>query len=173
MAKADVLLWGGLQTGAWGNQDHRAYGFAAEAGYQLKNVKWQPWLRAGYWRGSGDDDPADGDHKTFFQVLPTPRQYARFPFYNLMNNEDIFAQLILKPTSKLTLRTEAHRLRLSDSADLWYSRAARFKIPPSAMPGGPVAATGAWPPYLISVLITPFRYEHRSRFIWPRRTVRA
>jgi hypothetical protein len=28
---------------------------------------------------------------TFFQDLPTPRQYARFPFYNMMNNEDLNA----------------------------------------------------------------------------------
>jgi len=35
-----------------------------------------------------ENKPSDDQHNTFFQVLPTPRVYARFPFYNLMNNKD-------------------------------------------------------------------------------------
>src|SRR3712207_7868095 len=52
-----------------------------EGGFQpagpLARVK--AWVRAGYFRGSGDGDAADDRHHTFFQVLPTPRIYARFP----------------------------------------------------------------------------------------------
>jgi hypothetical protein len=29
-------------------------------------------------------------YAAFFHVLPTPRPYARFPFYNMMNNEDFY-----------------------------------------------------------------------------------
>lgn len=127
--KADVLAWGTLQTGKWGSQSHRAHALALEAGYQPKNMKYKPWLRAGYFNGSGDDTPEaalGGRHETFFQILPTPRTYARFPFYNLMNNEDMFVQGILRPTPKTTLRAEAHRLRLSSGSDLWYAGGGAF-----------------------------------------------
>ena len=121
--KADFLAWGSYQTGSWGSQSHRANALALEVGYQPKNMKWKPWFRAGYFNGSGDNTPEaalGGRHETFFQMLPTPRVYARFPFYNLMNNNDIFVQAIAKPNAKTTLRADIHRLRLSDAADLWY-----------------------------------------------------
>ena len=82
--------------------DHRANALAAEGGYQLANVALKPWLRTGYFLGSGDRNPSDATHETFFQELPTPRPFARFPLYNLMNNEDGFAQLTLTPHRKLT-----------------------------------------------------------------------
>ena len=40
-----------------------------------------------------------------------------------MNNEDYFIQLLLSPHKKLNLRTDLHYLRLTESADLWYSGA--------------------------------------------------
>ena len=77
--------------------------------------------------GSGDGNPTDGKHTTFFQVLPTPRIYARMPFYNLMNNEDMFVQLRLKPHARLAVRTDAHHLRLSNERDLWYVGGGAFQ----------------------------------------------
>jgi hypothetical protein len=41
-------------------------------------------------------NPAANDHTTFFQVLPALRIYVRTPFYNLMNNEDLFAQFRIR-----------------------------------------------------------------------------
>lgn len=117
---ADALLWGVVQRGDWGLLDHRAYAVAAEIGYQPRMAA-NPWIRAGYFRGSGDDDPADGTHDTFVPVLTTVRQYAQFPFYNAMNTEDLFLQLIVRPIpGKFAIRTDVHRLRLTESADLWY-----------------------------------------------------
>ncbi len=117
----DGLVWAVFQTGEWGTLEHDAWGYAVEAGYQLSRVGGAPWLRVGYNRSSGDKDPADGNHGTFFQVLPTARIYAQFPFFNLMNNEDLFVQLIVKPHPRLTLRSDLHRLRLSEASDLWYA----------------------------------------------------
>jgi len=37
-----------------------------------------------------------------------------------MNNDDLFAELVLRPHKKLTLRSDVHALRLSSSRDLWY-----------------------------------------------------
>jgi hypothetical protein len=116
----DFLLWGVMQTGKWGVQDHRAGAMAIEAGWQPKAMpKLKPWLRGGYFHGSGDGNPADQKHNTFFQVLPTPRPYARFPFFNLMNNEDIHGSLALRPHKAVVVKTEFHALRLADRNDQW------------------------------------------------------
>jgi hypothetical protein len=127
---ADVLFWGAGQFGRWGGLDQRSGAIAAEAGWQPEGrlaKKFKPWLRAGYFRSTGDGDPSDGRHGTFFQMLPTPRIYARTPFYNLMNNEDMFGQVRLKPHSKVSLRFDAHHLRLSNAKDLWYAGGGAFQ----------------------------------------------
>ncbi len=116
----DLLAWGALQVGEWGTLDHRAWAWDLEVGWQPSALPWKPWVRIGYSRSSGDDDPADGDHDTFFQILPTARIYSFSTFYNLMNNEDGFIQLILRPRLGLSWRTDLHNLRLSESRDLWY-----------------------------------------------------
>ena len=119
---ADILFWAAAQAGRWGTLAQRSTAFAAEAGWQpaaLGRVK--PWVRGGYDYGSGDGNPNDQTHGTFFQMLPTPRIYARFPFYNMMNNRDAFAQIILRPAKTLTVRSDFHQLTLASSKDLWYS----------------------------------------------------
>ncbi len=127
---ADLLVWGVGQFGSWGRLDHRAGAIAVEAGYQPGGAlaaKLKPWIRGGYFRSTGDGNPGDDAHTTFFQVLPTPRIYARFPFYNLMNNEDVFAQLRLKPHARLALRGDVRHLRLSNENDLWYVGGGAFQ----------------------------------------------
>lgn len=119
----DWLVWGVYQTGDWFEQKHEASGLALEAGYQFMQTRWQPWIRIGAYYGSGDDDPTDNNHGTFYQMLPTVRKYAFTTTYNLMNNEDYFIQLFLKPHPKISLRTDIHRLALSESADSWYQGA--------------------------------------------------
>lgn len=119
--KVDGLLWGAVQAGEWGALDHTGWAYALETGYQFPKVPAAPWLRVGYNRSSGDQDADDDNHRTFFQILPTARSYAQFPFFNLMNNDDLFAQLILKPHERVTVRSDYHWLRLTESSDLWYS----------------------------------------------------
>jgi hypothetical protein len=125
--KFDFLLWGAVQNGFWGNQTQHAAAFVGEAGWQLPVTVLKPWISAGYSYGSGDGDPNNGRHSTFFQLLPTPRPHARFPFYNMMNNEDAYVTLNLRPVSKLSLRSEAHALRLASASDLWYSGGGAFQ----------------------------------------------
>jgi Alginate export len=118
----DLLLWGAAQTGRWGVQKQRAGAIDIEGGFQPKLVpKLKPWLRGGFTYGSGDGNPNDNVHGTFFQILPTPRPYARFPFFNMMNTEDRFGILQLRPHSKVTISSEFHAIRLSNANDLWYS----------------------------------------------------
>lgn len=125
--KFDFLVWGVYQGGSWGALNQRAGAFVGELGWQPAVKHLKPWLSAGFSYGSGDGNPNDSTHGTFFQVLTTPRQYARFPFYNMMNNEDFYATLNLRPASKLALRTEAHALRLANSADFWYLGGGAFQ----------------------------------------------
>jgi hypothetical protein len=122
----DGLGWAALQTGSWGALDHRAYAFAAEAGVQVSTFG-KPWLRAGWNQTSGDGSAIDQRHETFFPMLPTPRPYARFPFYTNMNLRDQFVSLSLTPHDRVALRTEAHSLHLSDAADNWYAGGGAFE----------------------------------------------
>lgn len=117
----DLLLWVAGQAGEWESQDHAAWGLAIEGGYRLAELPGKPWLRLGWFRSSGDDDPNDGDHTTFFQGLPTPRIYAQTPFFNLMNNEDLFVQLMLTPWAGANVRLDFHHLRVVEGDDLLYS----------------------------------------------------
>lgn len=130
----DALAWGAGQTGRWGTQTQLAYALDFEGGFQPKIsglfkplAKLKPWLRGGFTMGSGDGNPNDNRHGTFFQVLPTPRPYARFPFFNMMNTEDRFGALVLRPHSKITVSSEFHALRLSNPNDLWYSGGGVFQ----------------------------------------------
>ena len=117
-----------LQHGRWGRQQHRAGMVDVEAGFQPKVLsRLKPWFRAGYYYGSGDDNPSDNKHQTFFQVLPTARPYARFPFFDMENNVDRFAMLTLRPHPRFTFKTEAHSLGLASGRDLWYAGGGAFQ----------------------------------------------
>ncbi|MDE3110456.1 MAG: alginate export family protein, partial [Acidobacteriota bacterium] len=127
LGKFDLLAWGAVQTGAWGRLTQRAGAFVGEFGWQPRVKLLKPWLSAGYSYGSGDGNPNDSVHGTFFQVLPTPRIYARMPFYNMENNEDFYGSLNLRPHRKLAIRSEVHALRLAERNDLWYLGGGAFQ----------------------------------------------
>ena len=124
----DFLLWGAVQTGRWGVQAHRAYAFLMDGGFQppiLPRIR--PWLRGGFSSGSGDSNPNDGTHQTFFQLLPSPRACARFPFFNMMNMEDRYGTLLVRPHGRITPSVEFHALRLQNVNDLWYAGGGVFQ----------------------------------------------
>jgi hypothetical protein len=124
----DLMLWGAWQTGEWGREDHRAAAGAVEVGFQPGGLPGlRPWLRAGYFRSTGDSDAADGRHETWFQVLPTPRIYARTPFFNQMNLEEAFGSLTLRPGQALSVRTDVRVLGLAERGDLWYAGGGAFE----------------------------------------------
>lgn len=116
----DALAWGAVQRGRWSALDQRAYAVALEAGAQRASLPWSPWLRAGWYRGSGDANAGDRVNGTFFQVIPTPRIYARFPFFNGMNSEERFAYLQLKPRPTVGARLGVHQLQRTRATDLWW-----------------------------------------------------
>ena len=100
----------------------------------------------GFYDGSGDDNPSDKTHGTFFQVLPTPRPYARFPFFDMVNNRDINASLILRPHKQVTISSEFHALRLSSEKDLFgISVVERINLGPLAIRDGTREVRDHWP----------------------------
>lgn len=115
----DTVLWGAVETGDWYGQSHRAASVAAEAGHRWPGVAGRPWLRAGYLWSSGDGDPADGRHGTFFQMLPSSRKYALSATYAQMNLTDAFVQAAFEPRGVKT-RIEVHAVGLASGQDLWY-----------------------------------------------------
>jgi hypothetical protein len=116
----DALFWGVLQNGNWGDLSQHSGAAAAEAGYRFNDIASKPWLRGGFFRGTGDQNSTDTVHNTFFQILPTARAYARFPFFDLMNSTDDFAQIVDSPLKHLELRSDLHFLKLTSNKDLWY-----------------------------------------------------
>jgi hypothetical protein len=116
----DALLWVALQTGSWYEQTHHAASIAVEVGHQWTAAHWQPWLRGGYLYASGDRNPSDARHGTFFEMLPTVRQYAQSALYSQMNNRDLFAQLLVRPRANVNVRLDWHRIGLASSRDGWY-----------------------------------------------------
>src|SRR5260370_39319222 len=95
----DLLFCGALQTGRWAIHRERAGALDIEGGFQPKMLaKVKPWLRGGFTYGSGDGNPNDKRHGTFFQLLPTPRPYAHFPLFNMMHTEDPCGMLPFLPS---------------------------------------------------------------------------
>lgn len=123
---ADLLLWGAGQLGSWGKLSQESWAATVEGGYRLVDAPWKPWLRFGYTTTSGDGNPNDSTHGSFFQLLPTPRPYAMFPFFNLMNLNDAMGQLVLMPSEAWEVQAALHNLWLSSNRDLWYSGGGEF-----------------------------------------------
>jgi len=123
--QTDFLAWGAWQFGEWGRLKHRAFAVSTEFGHQWEG-KCRPWLRLGASLSTGDGNPNDAYHRTFFQILPSPSQHALPPTFNLMNSRNLFAQLRLHPSRKFDLRLETHWVWLSRKADFWYSGAGAF-----------------------------------------------
>jgi hypothetical protein len=122
----DFVFWGALQNGAWGNLTQSAGAASVEGGYRFTKVPTTPWVRGGWWRGTGDNNPSDSKYNTFVILLPTPRVYGRLPFYNFMNSTDSFVQVIDRPRKGWEVRSDLHWLDLTSSHDLWYGGGGAF-----------------------------------------------
>ncbi len=116
----DAVAYGFGQAGDWQGQDALGWAYGAEAGWRFTELPARPWFRAGINAASGDPDPLDDRHQTFFQMLPTGWIYAQMPFYNMMNNRDIFVQAILDPDPNVSLRFDGHWLGVGSVQDLAY-----------------------------------------------------
>lgn len=118
---AGVQLWGAWQRGDWYGQPHRAFSISAEAGYTWSRESWRPRVSGGAVYASGDRDPNDGRHGTFFPMLATTRPPMLRGTFAQMNLRDIYAAAVLRPHSRLRLDSVLHVLTLANRQDRWYS----------------------------------------------------
>ena len=58
--------------------------------------------------------------------------------------QDYFGELVLRPHKIVTIRTDVHALRLSESRDLWYGGGGVFNPGPSAIPAVRARAGAGW-----------------------------
>jgi hypothetical protein len=133
---ADALGWGAYQFGDYGDLEHSAGAVIAEIGYQLPDAFAKPWLRGGVNFATGDGDPTDGDHETFFNMLPTNHIYYGFAdqlsFQNLI---DTFVQLRASPHPMVALNLFVHWFQLASDDDLRYAGTGAFDKNAFGFPG--------------------------------------
>lgn len=116
----ETVLWVAAQGGQWYELGHRAWSAMGEVGHRWRTPG-RPWLRAGILAASGDDDPGDGRHGTFFPMLPSVNAQAASTVYTPMNLVDVFAQLVIQPHERLRVSGAVHRVSLAASRDRWYA----------------------------------------------------
>jgi hypothetical protein len=119
--EVDSVVWLAGQVGDWYGDRHRAWSVAAEIGHRWTAMAWQPWVRAGLLYASGDNDPTDDRHGTFFQMIPTSRRYSLSNTYAQMNMKELFGQVYLYPAKSVSIRADVHRVSLADPNDRWYA----------------------------------------------------
>jgi hypothetical protein len=125
--QVDGLLWGAGQLGRYNGLDQRAGAFLVEGGYQLSEVFAKPWLRLGVNAATGDGDPTDSNHHTFFNLLPTNHIYYGFADQiALQNIVNWFVQLRLAPHPMFQLNAFVHRFSLWNGDDARYSGTGAF-----------------------------------------------
>jgi hypothetical protein len=117
----DVHVWGALQRGDWYGDDHRGLSASAEAGYRWTRVGAEPSISGGLLYASGDDDPNDSTHGTFFPMVPTTAPSVLAATYAQMNFRDLYVRGNATPHDRLLLSAEVHRLSLVSRQDRWYS----------------------------------------------------
>lgn len=123
----DLLVWFAGQWGDFSTLNHAAAAGILEVGYQLTDVPWKPWVRTGVNIASGDDDSRDGDHHTFFNLLPTNHLYYgyadQFAFQNLI---DFLVQLKLQPHANVGVELAYHKFWLQNDDDGRYAGSGAF-----------------------------------------------
>ncbi|WP_051012470.1 alginate export family protein [Desulfobacula toluolica] len=108
------------QFGEDGPDDIAAYMMHAQMGYTLPH-RFQPRLSAGYTIGSGDDDPNDGDKKTYDGVFGgIASYYGRMNLFSGSNLEDLQAEISIKPCKGVSVSLDYHWFSLAEKKDAWY-----------------------------------------------------
>ena len=118
---AGVQAWGAVQRGRWYDDPHRAFSVSADVGHEWSGATWQPSVRGGVMYASGDDDPNDRTHGTFFPMVPTTKPDILSGTYAQMNMRDIYAYATVRPRTRLSIRGDVHHMALVNRLDRWYS----------------------------------------------------
>jgi hypothetical protein len=107
-----------LQCGNDGPRNHRAFGFAAEAGYTFKHP-WRPRLSAFCGYASGDRHPTDGTNERFDRHYGFARPWSANDYFIWENLIAPKVRLELQPHKLVTLETGYHGYWLASDSDSW------------------------------------------------------
>lgn len=121
VGRLDAHLWGAVQRGDWYGDAHRGFSIVAEARYGWPAARGRPSVSAGFVHASGDSDPRDAAHGTFFPMVPTTRPDLFGATYAQMNLRDLHAGIELQPWAGLSLAASVRHLSLASHLDRWYS----------------------------------------------------
>ncbi len=122
----DFVLWGAYQFGKFIGLNQNAFALIGEVGYQFSEIMLKPWLRIGIAYASGDANPQDQTHKTFFNLLPANHKWYgymdKIAFSNLRN---IYIQNIFT-IDIFEFVIDFHIFSLNSSSDSWYTGSGAF-----------------------------------------------
>jgi hypothetical protein len=122
----DYTAEGAYQLGGIQSKDITAYAGAAKLGYSF-TAGLPGRLGIEYDYASGDDNPADGDFKTFENLFPTNHiHYGYMDYVGWRNMQDLRFSLGVKPTQTASVSLDYHLFWLAREADHWYAASGRM-----------------------------------------------
>jgi len=125
--EVDLMLWAAFQFGRFGNEDQKALAFISETGYQFVQTPWKPWIRVGFAYASGDGDPDDSNHGTFFNYMPTNHKFYGNNDANAFSNlMDAYLQFIISPHKNFKFIADAHLFWLASDDEVWIGGSGPF-----------------------------------------------
>lgn len=153
-----------IQFGDYGDDDHEAFMAHAGGGYTFEDY-YNLRLGAAYNFGSGDDDPADGDHETFDNLYPLNHAYYGYmDFFSLQNlhNVELTAQAAVVEDLVMRIGYQAFWL-VEEDDDSWYHAGAGVKRPAAgggadSYVGSEIDLTLKYP--LLERIALEFGYSH-------------
>jgi hypothetical protein len=115
-----VRGWAAWQRGRWYSERHDAFSGTLHA-VLTRDTPHARSLIIGVDYASGDDDATDGEHNTFFAMVPTTTPDALRGAFARMNVRDVFArgELALRRTVRVV--AAVHHMSLATARDRWYS----------------------------------------------------
>jgi hypothetical protein len=116
-----LQAWGAVQRGRWYGDAHRAWSGSIDSGYEWGSATWRPAVRAGVMYATGDPDPNDRSHGTFFPMVPTTRPDILAGTFAQMNVRDFYGTVTIRPHRQWQLAGDVHYLSLAERQDRWYS----------------------------------------------------
>jgi hypothetical protein len=122
----DLLAWFAYQLGDWRAEDHKAWAFIVEAGH-FYDFGHGGKIRAGYAHSTGNDNPADDNHRSFYNLLPTNHKFYGSMDYSAFSNlRDVYVILAWSFAEKWSARTALHAFFLTNKTDAWYGGSGPF-----------------------------------------------
>jgi hypothetical protein len=122
--EVDLLLWLAFD---FGNESQKALAFIAETGYQFVHTAWRPWIRAGFAYASGDGDPDDSDHGTFFNYVPTNHKfYGKIDANAFSNLMDAYLQFLVSPHKQVMFIVDGNLFWLASDNEVWIGGSGPF-----------------------------------------------